>query len=111
MYGKVRFEQLRLLCMFDLPTETDREKKEYRIFRKQLLENGFSMLQYSIYYRTLPNRSSLKKYETILRKSLPGHGNIRLLYVTENQFQDMLLLTGHRSKQEEIVGINRLVVI
>ncbi|WP_181039824.1 CRISPR-associated endonuclease Cas2, partial [Enterococcus faecalis] len=54
------------MCLFDLPFETKQEQKEYRIFRKHLLENGFIMLQYSIYYRSLPNRSALKKYETIL---------------------------------------------
>ncbi|MCQ9210356.1 CRISPR-associated endonuclease Cas2 [Granulicatella seriolae] len=107
----MRFEQLRLLCMFDLPMETPREQKDYRIFRKSLLENGFTMMQYSIYYRTLPNRSALKKFEDILKKKVPKNGNIRLIYVTENQFQEMLLLSGNRSRQEAVVGINRLVVI
>lgn len=107
----MRFSQMRLVCLFDLPTETEKEKKEYRIFRKHLLENGFVMLQYSVYYRTLPNRSALKKYESILKRKVPSYGNVRLIYVTENQFQDMLLLTGSRSKQEEVVGINRLVII
>lgn len=102
---------MRLICMFDLPSETNSEKKEYRIFRKNLLENGFVMLQYSIYYRSLPNRSSLKKYEGILKRFVPKGGNVRLLYVSEKQFQDMILLAGNRSKQEEIVGSNRLVVI
>ena len=104
-------EQVRLLCMFDIPMETKHKQKKYRIFRKALLENGFIMLQYSIYYRSLPNRSSLKKYETILKSKVPRSGNIRLLYVTETQFQDMLLLTGSRSQQEEIVGSKRMVVI
>lgn len=105
------YEHVRLICMFDLPSETPKEQKEYRIFRKHLLENGFQMLQYSIYYRTLPNRSALKKYESIIKYKAPSYGNIRLLYVTETQFQDMLLITGVRSRQEEIIGINRLVVI
>lgn len=104
-------EQVRLLCMFDLPTTTKDEMKRYRTFRKALLENGFVMLQYSIYYRSLPNRSSLKKYEAILKKKVPRAGNVRLLYVTETQFQDMLLLSGDRSKQEEIVGSRRMVII
>lgn len=104
-------ERVRLFCMFDLPFETKREQKEYRVFRKHLLENGFVMLQYSIYYRTLPNRSSLKKYEWTLKEKLPDNGNIRLLYVSETQFQDMILLAGSRSRQEEIIGNNRLVVI
>lgn len=97
--------------MFDLPTETKREQREYRTFRKHLIENGFVMLQYSIYYRSLPNRSALKKYETILKAKLPKVGNIRLLYVSETQFEDMILLAGSRSRQEEVVGIKRLVVI
>ena len=59
------FERVRLVCMFDLPSETKKEMRDYRIFRKSLLENGFVMLQYSIYYRSLPNRSALKKYESI----------------------------------------------
>lgn len=105
------YERVRLLCMFDLPTETKGEQREYRIFRKHLLENGFVMLQYSIYYRSLPNRSSLKKYESILKRFLPQGGNIRLLYVSETQFQDMIILAGSRSRQEEVVGVNRLVVI
>ena len=107
----MRYEQLRLVCLFDLPMEEILERKDYRIFRKHLIENGFIMLQYSVYYRTLPNRSALKKYESILKLHVPKNGNVRLLYVTENQFQDMLLLCGSRSRQEEIVGINRLVVI
>ncbi|MEG0255925.1 CRISPR-associated endonuclease Cas2 [Vagococcus sp.] len=97
--------------MFDLPAETKKEMKDYRIFRKSLLENGFVMLQYSIYYRSLPNRSSLKKYESILKRLVPQGGNVRLLYVSETQFQDMILLAGSRSRQEEVVGVNRLVVI
>lgn len=97
--------------MFDLPSETKKEMKDYRIFRKSLLENGFVMLQYSIYYRSLPNRSSLKKYESILKRLVPQGGNVRLLYVSETQFQDMILLAGSRSRQEEVVGVNRLVVI
>lgn len=105
------FERVRLVCMFDLPSETKREMRDYRIFRKSLLENGFVMLQYSIYYRSLPNRSSLKKYESILKRLVPQGGNVRLLYVSEIQFQDMILLAGSRSRQEEIVGSNRLVVI
>lgn len=108
---KVSYEIVRLICMFDLPSETAREKKDYRIFRKHLLENGFVMLQFSIYYRSLPNRSSLKKYESILKKRVPSYGNVRLMYVTENQFQDMLLLSGNKNRQEELVGSKRLVII
>lgn len=105
------YEKVRLLCMFDLPTETKQERKEYRTFRKHLLENGFVMLQYSIYYRSLPNRSALQKYESILKLHVPLNGNVSLLYVSEKQFQDMKFLVGSQSRQEEVIGNKRLVVI
>lgn len=105
------YERMRVLCMFDLPMETAKEKKDYREFRKLLLENGFTMLQYSIYQRAVPNRQATKKYERILKKKIPVNGEIRLMYITEKQFNDMDLLIGSRSKQEEIVGDNKLVAI
>nr|WP_034994568.1 CRISPR-associated endonuclease Cas2 [Liquorilactobacillus vini] len=102
---------MRILCMFDLPVETSKQKRDYRIFRKSLIENGFSMLQYSVYYRIVPNRSAGKKFESILERRLPAAGEVRLLYISEKQFEDMKLLVGQRSKQEKVVGIQKLVVI
>jgi CRISPR-associated protein Cas2 len=37
----------------------------------------------------------------------PPSGEIRLLYVSEKQFEEMQLLVGSRSHQEETVGNNR----
>ena len=34
--------------MFDLPVETSEERKEYRKFRKNLINEGFIMIQYSV---------------------------------------------------------------
>ena len=105
------YERMRLLCLFDLPTGTKKENKEYRIFRKGLIENGFTMIQYSVYQRPLPNKRASKKYEQILKKYLPRNGEIRLLAVSEKQYNDMKFLTGSMSYQEEVVGDNKVVVI
>lgn len=102
---------MRLLCMFDLPMDTSSEKSQYRIFRKELIRNGFVMLQYSVYYRSIQNRSSGKKYIGSISKFLPEHGEVRLISVSEKQFNDMLVLVGNRSKQETIVGNKDLVII
>ncbi len=54
-----------MLCAcyaFDLPMETTQEKRQYRLFRKELIANGFEMLQFSVYYRTCPNRSFATKF-------------------------------------------------
>ncbi|UQS82875.1 CRISPR-associated endonuclease Cas2 [Bombilactobacillus folatiphilus] len=102
---------MRLLCMFDLPMETKNDQRQYRIFRKALLKNGFTMLQYSVYYRTLPNRAAGKKYEHAIQTFLPMHGEVRLVAVSEKQFNDMKILVGSRSQQEALVGSKKLVQI
>ena len=40
-----------VLVFFDLPTETKRDKKAYTLFRKNLIQDGFTMFQFSIYIR------------------------------------------------------------
>lgn len=107
----MRYQQMRILCMFDLPMETKVEQRAYRMFRKELISNGFIMLQYSIYYRTVPNRSAGKKYEGILKRMIPRNGEVRLLYVSEKQFEDMQLLVGTKGHQERVIGSQKLVVI
>ena len=102
---------MKLLCFFDLPTDTSEDKRDYRVFRKELIRNGFSMVQYSVYMRTCPNREYSKKFEKKLRLFIPQSGNIRLLTVTENQYDDMVLILGKKGIQEEKIANNTLVVI
>lgn len=49
---------MRLLIMFDLPVETSKERREYRQFRKRLINEGFLMIQYSVYVRVCVNKKS-----------------------------------------------------
>ena len=107
----MRYAAMRLLCLFDLPMETAQEKRTYRNFRKELITNGFEMLQFSVYYRTCPNRSFANKFYKRLQQSNLPAGNVRLLAVTEKQFSEMTLIVGGKTKQEEVVSDNKLVVI
>ena len=47
----MRYRIMRLMVMFDLPTDTSQQRKQYRQFRKKLLNEGFIMIQYSVYVR------------------------------------------------------------
>ena len=107
----MRYAAMRLLCFFDLPMETAQEKRTYRNFRKELIANGFEMLQFSVYYRTCPNRSFANKFYKRLQQSNLPAGNVRLLAVTEKQFSEMTFIVGGKTKQEEVVSDNKLVVI
>jgi CRISPR-associated protein Cas2 len=97
--------------MFDLPVETDVEKRNYRIFHKELIKEGFVMMQYSVYIRTCPNRDYCKRLEKRVQKIVPEKGNVRLLVITEKQYQDMKLLVGNKGEVEKTVGVERMIII
>ena len=102
---------MRMICMFDLPIETDKEKRAYRIFRKNLIKEGFIMMQYSIYVRVCPSREYANRIEARIMKFIPEEGNVRLLCVTEKQYTDMKLLVGSRNTAETAIGTERFIVI
>lgn len=85
---------MRLMIMFDLPTETAAEKKEYRQFRTKLINLGFLMMQYSVYVRVCVTRQSAIFLENRVRQFLPTEGVVQSLMVTEKQYNDMHFLVG-----------------
>jgi CRISPR-associated endonuclease Cas2 len=46
--------------MFDLPVDTPGARRDYTKFRKGLLQDGFSMMQYSVYIRHCANEDNAK---------------------------------------------------
>lgn len=107
----MKYKVMKMICMFDLPMDTPEDNRNYRIFRKRLIGEGFVMMQFSIYVRTCPSREYADRLETRIRKFVPPRGNIRLLCVTEKQYQDMKLLVGSRTLKEEALGTERLVIL
>lgn len=102
---------MRILCMFDLPTNSRDERRAYRDFRKYLISNGFQMLQYSVYIRTCPNRSSVNKYFNRIKANAPKKGNIKLMYITEKQYEDMLDIVCQDQQREKILGPENVILI
>lgn len=97
--------------MFDLPVETKVQQKAYRTFHKDLLQNGFLMLQYSVYIRFCNNDTSAVKFIKRISKIKPIEGNIRIIKITENQFENMITLLGDTSTREDIERKNNLIII
>ncbi len=95
--------------MFDLPVITEKEKKIASKFRKYLLDDGYIMMQYSVYSRICKNNDDLNKHINRLRINSPKTGNIRLLQVTENQYNNMIMFCGIKSVEEDISIENLLV--
>jgi CRISPR-associated protein Cas2 len=91
-----------LFAMFDLPMVTKLERALYMQFRKTLLKNGFSMLQFSVYARYCPSEESGEVFRRHVRAELPPEGQVRLISITDKQFGKMEIFYGrNRSPVEE----------
>ena len=101
---------MRVLVFFDLPTITLENKREYRKFRKLLIQNGFMMMQESVYCRMLLNQSAGKAVTDIIRKNRPPQGIVQVMTVTEKQFAAMEYITGEH-QSEVIESDERLIIL
>lgn len=100
---------MRLIVMYDLPVITEKDKKIYSKFRRFLLNDGYIMMQFSIYSRICKNHDDIYKHINRIRQNTPEKGNVRLLQVTENQYNSMLLLTGSKAS-DELISSESLIV-
>ena len=100
---------MRLLVFFDLPTHSKKERKEYTKFRKFLLNDGYDMLQFSVYCRICKGQDTAERYMSHLETHLPPKGNIRAMSVTNTQYERMKILIGI-DKKEEKIGKKQLIL-
>ena len=89
------------VVMFDLPTDDDTAKRHYTDFRRNLLRNGYTMMQYSIYMRHHPNRENADVHANRIKGSLPPDGEVRILRITDKQFSLMEVFFGKKRKPTE----------
>lgn len=85
---------MRTIVMFDLPTETNEDKRNYRKFRRTLIKNGFIMMQESVYCRMILNQSIERTVIETIKKNKPPKGLVQLMTVTEKQFAKTIYIVG-----------------
>lgn len=101
---------MRLVLFFDLPVETANNRKDYRDFRKGIIKEGFIMLQESVYYKLVINRTAMEYSKNRVKKLCPKEGSIFCLTVTEKQFNSMDIFCGELNC-EFIDTTNSLIVL
>lgn len=92
---------MRIMVLFDLPVLTEKQRRDYREFRKYLLKAGFFMMQESVYCKLVQNTGVAEVVQESIRKNKPGEGLVQILRVTEKQF----------AKIEYVVGENKSLVL
>ena len=90
-----------IVVLFDLPTDTKQAKKQYTRFRKALLEDSFSMMQYSVYYRHCASKENTEVHLCRIRKIVPPDGEVRVMQFTDKQFSRMEVFCGKRRVRTE----------
>lgn len=101
---------MRLIIFFDIPTKTKKDRRCAYSFRKFLLNDGYCMLQYSVYVRVCNGMDAVRKHEGRLNENLPETGSVRMLVLTDKQYSSMKILVG-TTKKEEKGSINLLDII
>ena len=78
-----------LLVLFDLPTDTKKERSAATKFIKELLNDGFNMFQFSVYLRHCPSIENLEVHYRRIKRALPEYGYVAYIQITDKQYEKL----------------------
>ena len=93
-----------LMVLFDLPTETKKDIKEYTKFRKRLIQDGFTMFQFSIYIRHCASSENADVHLKRVKSFLPEFGKVGIICITDKQFGNIEIFYGTKRQQPNAPG-------
>jgi len=102
-----RFSEYRIMWLFvffDLPTETKKERKAASDFRKELIKDGFTMFQFSIYVRHCASRENADVHLRRVKNNLPEYGQVGCLTITDKQFAGIELFDAKKPHEPNAPG-------
>lgn len=103
--SEVRFNSYHIMWLFvffDLPVLTKKERKIATDFRKNLMKDGFTMMQFSVYIRHCASYESQQVHMKRVKSLVPDNGHVSILGVTDKQYGDIVNCWGigyKRNKQ------------
>lgn len=106
----MRDRVMRTIVFFDLPNIYYKDKRNYQLFHKFLINEGYIMLQESVYSKLALNLQQAEFNINKIRKNAPSKGLIQVLNVTEKQYVDIEYIIG-KSNSNVIDNEDRLVVL
>ncbi|MEI6866656.1 CRISPR-associated endonuclease Cas2 [Flavicella sp.] len=90
-----------LFVFFDLPTDTKKDRRNAALFRKNLLKDGFTMMQYSVYMRHCASSESADVHEKRIKSLLPPFGKVSILRITDKQYGNIMNFWGKVEEPKE----------
>ena len=101
---------MRMIVFFDLPVKTKNERREATRFRNFLMNDGYHMLQFSVYARVCNGLDAVEKHRVRLKQKLPNNGAIRMLVITEKQYSSIEILLGRLTQADEPFQCEQLTI-
>ena len=101
---------MRILVFFDLPVKTKHQQREATRFRNFLIKDGYHMIQYSVYARTCNGTDAVEKHKKRLKNCLPDNGSIRMLVITEKQYESIEILLGKLTEADAEFEMEQLSI-
>lgn len=83
-----------ILVMYDLPTETKKDRKAASSFRKKIVQDGFAMFQFSMYIRHCSSRENTDVHIQRVKSILPPKGHVGIFHITDKQFGQIEIFRG-----------------
>ena len=87
--------------MFDLPVNTKESRRAYTDFVKFLRRDGFTRMQYSVYSRHSASKENAEVHTGRIKDHLPPDGEVRVITITDKQFERMSVFWGKYRKAPE----------
>jgi CRISPR-associated protein Cas2 len=92
-----------MLVMFDLPVVEPEERKAATAFRNSLLDLGFTMAQFSVYYRLVSGMDAAEVLERKIHAAVPSRGAVNILTITDKQYETMRVFrSGSRNTPKKV---------
>ncbi len=83
-----------LIVAFDLPVVEKKQRKRATDFRNFLLDDGYQMMQFSVYARACVSFARQETHIERLKKNLPPEGSVRAIFVTRAQWERSHVIQG-----------------
>ena len=90
-----------LVVAFDLPVMSKVQRKAATNFRNWLLDDGYQMIQFSVYARSCVTFARQETHLDRLKHNLPPEGSVRAVFVTRAQWERSFVIQGSPASETE----------
>lgn len=83
-----------LFVLFDLPVLTKKQRKAATRFRKDLLDLGFAMSQFSVYLKFCAGKEQADALCRKVEYGMPSQGKVHIVAITDKQYENIRTYRG-----------------